>query len=211
MEVIENEIEFQPEEGKLNLNLEGAKTFKEKFKQSILIFSEGNESASSMHKSFNKMKIQIGFLVYNGLIMLSYGCNKYYDTIPLLSQMSYLLSKNEISWKLYIKKNLEKYISEYKKIIIGGKVSSLSGAKVIMEYPCEYNKKKGEYFFNLWCRHIIIRKVAYIIKNYQEAYRDNPTKSMLRMRTSTNKNEAVILKEGLEHFYETKSYSLFQY
>ena len=37
MEVIENEIEFQPEEGKLNLNLEGAKTFKEKFKQVLRI------------------------------------------------------------------------------------------------------------------------------------------------------------------------------
>jgi len=161
--------------------------------------------------SFNTMKVQIGFIVYVGLIMLSYGCNRFCRIIPLMTQLAFVLSANTISWRSYIKMRLMKYIDKYRKTIIGGKVSDISGTKETMKYPCEVDRKKGEDFFTLWCRHIIMRRLAQITKMYQDEYRAKPESSKLRMRINNDKDKSAIKKEGLEHFYEKRSYSLFQY
>lgn len=211
MEVIEDEIEPSPGTSK-DLVLEG-RLFREKFKLSVPIFKRDLEEgkSSSMTDCFSKMKIQIAFIVYIGLIMLSYGCNRYSRIIELLEQLLLLLESNTVSWKSFIKPKLAKYINKYRKTIIGGKVSDISGAKEAMQCPSEIDKGKGEAFFTLWSRHIIMRKLAYIAKHYQDVYKLDPNKAMFRMRMSDAKDKASINKEGLERLYEKKSYSLFQY
>lgn len=207
MEVLEDTINPPSDSTKGTVPIiigEDSKTHLEVFK------NESKLKSGNLITSFNKMKVQIGFIVYVGLIMLSYGCNRYCRTIPLMTQLAFVLSDNAISWRSYIKVRLRKYIEKYRKTIVGGKVSGISGTKETMKYPCEVDKKKGEDFFTLWCRHIIMRKLALITKLYQDEYRAKPESSKFRMRISNDKDKSVIKKEGLEHFYEKKSYSLFQ-
>jgi len=199
MEVIEDEIEVSNDKDK--------RSFKEEFKMSVPIFREEGES-NNVIDYFNKMKIQIAFILYIGLIMLSYGCNRYSRMIELLDQLLALLKNNTVSWKHLIKTNLAKYIDKYRKTIVGGKVSDISGAKEAMQTPAEFNKKKGEAFFTLWSRHIIMRKLAHIAKYYQNTYKENPNGAMFRMHMTDTKDK--IKKEGLERLYEKKSHSLFQ-
>jgi hypothetical protein len=199
MEIIEDEIEVSSDDNK--------RLFKGEFKMSLPIFREEGK-ASNVIECFNKMKIQIVFIVYIGLIMLSYGCNKYSRMIELLEQLLVLFKNNTVSWKHFVKANLAKYINKYRKTIVGGKVSDIPGAKEAMQTPSEFNKKKGEAFFTLWSRHIIMRKLAHITKHYQNTYKQNPSGAMFRMRMADNKDK--IKKEGLERLYEKKSHSLFQ-
>jgi len=196
MEVIENEIDsFQDVKSEKKL-------FREKFGMSVPIFKKEIEEGKNKNvmDCFNKMKVQVAFIVHIGLIMLSYGCNRYSRIIALLKQLLLLLKTATVSWKEFIKPNLAKYIDKYRKTIIGGKVSDISGTKEAMQSPYEVNGKKGEVFFTLWSRHIIMRELACIVKNYKDVYKINPAKAMFRMSTKENK----------KHLYENTSCSLFQ-
>jgi hypothetical protein len=201
MEVIEHAID--PSQGE-DIESEG-KLFREKFRMSVPIFKKEMEEGKSNTTidCFNKMKVQVAFIVHIGLIMLSYGCNRYSRIIDLLEQLLLLLGSITVSWKEFIKPNLAKYIDKYRKTIIGGKVSNISGTKEAMQCPSEVNKKKGEYFFTLWSRHIIMRKLSYITKHYKDVYKIRPAKAMFRLRIRNN-------KEDKDYLYENTSCSLFQ-
>lgn len=144
--------------------------------------------------------------------MLSYGCHKFYRTVSLLAQLSMLFQNSAISWKGYIQEKFRKLIAQHKKTLYSGKTRFLSSTKCdTMQSPTEFNSRKGADFFALWGRYIIVRKLAYLIKLYQDSYRANPEKAMFKMRIKSDKDRAVLKEKLFVDFYETQSYSLFQY
>eukprot|EP01022_Parablepharisma_sp_SALTPOND_P016726 TRINITY_DN2521_c0_g1_i1.p2 TRINITY_DN2521_c0_g1~~TRINITY_DN2521_c0_g1_i1.p2 ORF type:complete len:623 (-),score=84.90 TRINITY_DN2521_c0_g1_i1:5592-7460(-) len=229
MEMIENELEpddtdefgeepaLKPKESipKPSMKKDAKPTHK-KFKITTPISKKDVEqtgfTVDNLAESLNKMKIQIGFLLYVGLIMLSYCCNKFYRTIILLAQLSMLFQNTSISWKGYVREKLGSLIEKYRKTVKMGKTRFLSSTKAdVMQSPNEVNQRKGVDFFALWGRYIIMRKLAFIIKIYQDSYRANPDRAVFRMRILSEKDKAELRKGELVQFYESKSYSLFQY
>ena len=79
-----------------------------------------------------------------------------------------------------------------------------------MESPNEYNKRKGVNVFALRGRYLIIKKLAYIIKLYQDNYRNNINSVMFRMRAESLDDKEEQRKPGIIQLYENRSYSLFQ-
>ena len=211
MEVIEDELELNEEEyGKISLSVD-MMSFKKRFLACVPIYKGENLNEDhTILKNFDKMKLQIAFIVYLGLIMLSYSFNKYCRTIKLLAQLSFLLTGKAISWRGYVKPELTKYIRKFKEAIFVGKLSNAPEIKKIMKSPSEINKKKGKNFFKLWSKHIIIRKLYFMIKLKQDNYKEKPETLMFRMKNKINKSNSIAKNEGLEQFYEKESFSLFQ-
>ena len=157
-------------------------------------------------------RMQIGFLLYVGLVMLSYGFNKFSRTPLLLSQLSLLFQSTTVSWNGYVKQKLGKFIQDYKKTVAVGKARFLSSAKLnVMQSPHEVNQRKAVDFFALWCRHVVMRKLGVILQVYQDNYRANPDQALFCMKILTDKDKAEINKPNYVSFYEKKSFSLFQY
>lgn len=162
---------------------------------------------SNLRKGFNKMKVQVSFLLYVGLVMLSYSCNKFYRTIVLLSQLSMVFQSKEFTWKDYVHEKLATLIEKYRRTVYKGKTRFLSSVKTdIMASPSEYNRRKGVEFFGLWSRYILVKKLMSIIKIQQDYYKENPDAIMFKMRSAESKE-----RKGLSGFNERQSYSLFQY
>jgi len=188
MEMIENELELSKSSpSKSSKDNDSKKTFK---------VSDG------LHKGFTKMKMQVSFLLYVGLVMLSYSCNKFYRTIVLLSQLSMIFQNKSFSWKGYVHDKLATLIDKYRRTVNKGKTRFFSSVKIdIMASPGEYNKRKGVEFFGLWARYILIKKLMSIIEIQQNFYKENPDSIMFKMKES---------KLYMTKLYEKQSYSLFQ-
>ena len=156
-------------------------------------------------------RMQIGFLLYIGLIMLSYGYNKFSRTTILLAQLSMLLQSTSVSWKNYVKEKLEKLIIAFRKTIETGNARFLSSTKLNrMPSPHEVNQRKGSDFFMLWSRYIIMHKLALMIKIYQDNYRAHPEEALFSMKILTDKDNAEMKNPANVAYYCEKSFSLFQ-
>ena len=156
--------------------------------------------------------MQVAFVLYIGLAMLSYGSNKYSRTVILLAQLSLLFQNSDISWSRDVHDKLGKLIQSYRKTMVAGHARLLSNAKIAtMPSPHEFNIRKGVDFFALWCRYIIMRKLGAIIRLYQDNYRNKPEHALFSMRLLTEQDKAEVSSPLYVPFYGKKSFSLFQY
>ena len=97
--------------------------------------------------------MQISFLLYIGLLMISYGLNKYWKTVHILANLGSILESTNISWKIHIQAKLKKILESYAKSVDIPKARFLSGIK--FDYapsPHEISHQKGCDFFVLWMR-----------------------------------------------------------
>lgn len=143
-------------------------------------------------ESANKMKTQIAFSIYVGLIMILCNCNKYYRSAVLVTQLSGLLSSSFAGWKT---NKLENCIAKLKKTI--DKCEELNEVET-MKLPCRTSKEKGEEFFSLWFREVALKRLALAIKVHQAIFKANFDNSAFRS------------KPAATNFYEHKSSSVFQ-
>jgi len=158
-----------------------------------------------------KYRMQIGFLIYIGLIMLCYGYNKFSKSTILQAQLSLLLQSTQVSWKNYVKEKLEKLIVSFRKTISTGKIRFLSYSKIRkVPSPHEINIRKGIEFFILWGRYIIMRKLGVLIKSYTDNYRSHPEQVLISMKNLTEKDKEEMRNPTYIGYYNKKSLSLFQ-
>ncbi len=156
--------------------------------------------------------MQIAFVLYIGLAMLSYGFNKYSRTMILLAQLSLLFQNSDVSWSRDVHDKLGKLLQAYRKTILAARPRLLSNAKQLtMPSPHEFSPRKGTVFFSLWCRYIVMRKLATIIRLYQDTYRNKPEHALFSMKLLNDKDKVELNSPLYIPFYAKKSFSLFQY
>ncbi len=156
--------------------------------------------------------MQVAFLLYVGLMVISYGLNKFSRTAQLLSQLAMLSHNTTVSWKQYVEPKIGSMIAAYKKTLESGKVRFLSSDKQPrVPSPHEVSQRKGSDFFVLWCRHLMMRKISGIIRNCIEASREHPERSLFALKVLTSKDKAELKDPSSVWYYSKKCFSLFQY
>ncbi len=150
-------------------------------------------------------------MLYVGLVMLSYGFNKYSRTRVLLAQLALLFQNADVSWTRDVQEKMGKLLEAYHKTVVAGRARFLSSAKLLtVPSPHEFDVHKGSDFFVLWCRYIVMRKLASIIKLYQDMYRNKPGTSLFSMQILDEKDRKEVASADHVSFYGQKSFSLFQ-
>ena len=137
--------------------------------------------------------------------MISYVLNLFSRSTILISGLSGILYQgiNKI-------KNYEILILKFKKTIEQVKNKQLKVSKenkILLSN--EKNKRKGNNFFILWGRYIIIRKLSCIIKAYQDATCTHPEKALLPFTKINNQNK--IDKKSFLPYSRMESSCLIQY
>lgn len=141
--------------------------------------------------------------------MLSYSLNKCFRSAVLLAQLSLLLEINQFRWASSLRPKITNLLNKFKKTLT--KNSAVSAEPEFVTMNDVANPEKGTEFFILWCRFIIIKKTAYLLKIYQDRMKEEGTNFMFSFRTlGITPKERDNLKLQGDNFYDRQSFSIYK-
>ena len=166
-------------------------------------------SEASIEESYTKFKLQIGFLLHMGLIILSYSLNKFFRAVVILAKISLFLEKNNLAWNKKMKPVIWRFLQKFKRTL--KKPESLRTFSVKEDFVASNDiadPDKGTAFFILWGRQIIMKKCAYLLKICQDKMKRDRSDVFSFRIGNLSPNPERVKKD--ENCYEHSTFSVFR-